>query len=45
MIHFYHQIEDEELYEICRSHLGDVKRLAGAYRTWLQSHPEMMDTP
>ena len=43
MVHFYHEVQPEELYEICSSQLSDVERLASAYRTWLQQHPEYLD--
>lgn len=43
LVHFYHQIQAEELYEICVNHLGDVERLAEAYRSWLEQHPEKLD--
>jgi uncharacterized protein YutE (UPF0331/DUF86 family) len=43
MVHFYHEIQADELYEICSSQLSDVEKLASAYRTWLQQHPEYLD--
>ena len=43
MVHFYHEIGPDELYEICASHLTDPERLAEAYRRWLNSHPDRLD--
>jgi len=36
MVHFYHEISKNELYEICRDHLGDVERVGDVFRGWLQ---------
>ena len=44
MVHFYHEITEQELYEICASELSDVNRLAGTLRAWMSQHPDMMDT-
>ena len=43
LVHFYHEVEPDELYEICSQHLADVERLAGAYREWLKHHPDHLD--
>jgi len=43
MVHFYHEVSPEELYEICAFRLTDVERLASAYRRWLKAHPERLD--
>ncbi len=43
MVHLYHQISHEELYQIAAERLGDVERIAGAYRRWLSTHPERVD--
>ena len=43
MVHFYHEISAEELYEICVTHLADLTRISEAYQTWLAQHPEMLD--
>ena len=40
MVHFYDDISDEELYGICARELGNVERIADAYRRWLKQHPE-----
>ena len=44
MVHFYHEIDPDELYEICTNHLMDVETIATAYRFWLNEHPEYLDS-
>jgi uncharacterized protein YutE (UPF0331/DUF86 family) len=43
LVHFYHEIEPDELYEICVFYLTDLEHLATAYREWLNSHPDRLD--
>jgi uncharacterized protein YutE (UPF0331/DUF86 family) len=43
LVHFYHEIPDNELYEICRAQLSDIETLSGALRKWLAAHPESLD--
>jgi len=43
MVHFYHEINPEELYQICVSQLDDVERVVEALRQWMLDHPERMD--
>jgi uncharacterized protein YutE (UPF0331/DUF86 family) len=43
MVHFYHEISVDELYEICVSQLPDLTRIAQAYQKWLKQHPELLD--
>lgn len=40
LVHFYDEVSAEELYDICSRELGDVERIADAYRRWLKAHPE-----
>jgi len=44
MVHFYHEITPEELYEICAHQLGDLEVVQDAYRHWLKEHPEKLDS-
>jgi uncharacterized protein YutE (UPF0331/DUF86 family) len=44
LVHFYHEIGEEELYEICRAQLGDIESVLAAFTDWLQRHPEKLDT-
>ena len=43
LVHFYHDVNADELYEICVSHLGDVERIATVLRLWLGSHSHLLD--
>jgi uncharacterized protein YutE (UPF0331/DUF86 family) len=43
LVHFYHEIGPDELYEICTFRLTDLERLAMAYREWLRKHPDQLD--
>ena len=41
MVHFYHEISEQEIYEICSEQIGDVERLLDVMRGWLTKN---MDT-
>lgn len=43
LVHFYHDVSEHELYEICASHLGDIEKIANALRVWLKNHPNNLD--
>lgn len=43
LVHFYHDIQPEELYDICQNHLNDLETIAEGYRAWLNEHPERLD--
>ena len=43
LVHFYHEVSPDELYEICTFRLTDLERLATVYREWLRKHPEQLD--
>ncbi len=43
LVHFYHEVGADELYEICTFRLMDLEHLASAYRKWLKSHPDYLD--
>jgi len=43
LVHFYHDVSADELFEICASHLGDVEKIANALRSWLANNPNIMD--
>ena len=42
LVHFYHEVSPEELYEVCAHRLGDLEQVLAAYRRWLQEHPERL---
>jgi len=43
LVHFYHEVTSEELYEICAYRLGDLEKMKRAYLRWLREHEEMLD--
>jgi uncharacterized protein YutE (UPF0331/DUF86 family) len=40
MVHFYHEIGEQEFYGICRDSLGDIEGISETIGKWLQEHPE-----
>jgi uncharacterized protein YutE (UPF0331/DUF86 family) len=44
MVHFYHEISEEELYQICVNNLTDIERICDAISHWLCKHPDKVDT-
>lgn len=43
LVHFYHDVSADELFEICASHLGDIEQVVNALRSWLANNPNIMD--
>ena len=43
LVHFYHEVAPQELYEICRDRLPDIERVADAYRAWFDRHADTLD--
>ena len=43
MVHFYHEVGPDELYQVCARDLGDIEHVAEAYRKWLREHKEWLD--
>jgi len=43
MVHFYYEISDRELYEICTSQLSDITHVTNAIKRWINNHPELID--
>lgn len=43
LVHFYHEVSAEELYQICSQQLGDIELMRDAYQCWLNKHPEKLD--
>lgn len=43
LVHFYHEISDQELYEISTARLNDIEMLLAAMTDWMKSHPEMIN--
>jgi uncharacterized protein YutE (UPF0331/DUF86 family) len=44
LVHFYHEVSAEELYEICANRLGDLELIRDALRAWLREHPDKLDS-
>lgn len=43
LVHFYHEVSDRELYEICTTQLDDIETVLGAVVDWIGAHPEKID--
>jgi len=43
MVHFYHEITPEEIYEICRDHLDEIETVLNSIIQWLNANKEKMD--
>jgi uncharacterized protein YutE (UPF0331/DUF86 family) len=43
LVHFYHEVSDDELFEICSNQLGDLELIQSTYRRWIKEHPEKVD--
>lgn len=44
MVHFYQEIGSEELYNICLNELADIERICDAFVSWINRHPDKVDT-
>jgi uncharacterized protein YutE (UPF0331/DUF86 family) len=43
LVHFYHEVSADELFEICSTELADVVLVQKALRHWVDAHPELID--
>jgi uncharacterized protein YutE (UPF0331/DUF86 family) len=43
LVHFYHEVTFEELYEICRDELGALLKIRNAFLEWFTSNPARLD--
>lgn len=43
LVHFYHEISRDELYEICSRRLADLEVISEALRRWLMANPDKLD--
>jgi uncharacterized protein YutE (UPF0331/DUF86 family) len=43
LVHFYHEVTSEDLYEICRNYLDDLLRIKNAFRKWVNENPDSID--
>ena len=44
LVHFYHEISQEELYRLFSRHLAEIELICDEILTWLKKHPEKTDT-
>lgn len=44
LVHFYHEVSAQELFEICSRQLGDLEVIRKTYRRWMKDHPEKVDS-
>jgi len=45
MVHFYHEMSEDELYEICANNLEDVEQVLEELKSWVRLHADQMDLP
>ena len=43
LVHFYQEVSDRELHEICTGQLGDIEHVLEAILDWIAAHPEKVD--
>jgi uncharacterized protein YutE (UPF0331/DUF86 family) len=43
MVHFYQEISDQELYEICSQELKDLECILSLFLRWVEHNPEKVD--
>ena len=43
MVHFYHEISEREIYQICTRDLGDIETVLDSLLKWIKDHPEKVD--
>lgn len=43
LVHFYHEVQPDELFAICADSLHDVTNVADAYRDWLNKNSDKLD--
>jgi hypothetical protein len=36
MVHFYDEVSEAELYDLCATRLGDVERVLGGLHRWIR---------
>ena len=43
MVHFYSEVTDRELYELCRAGTDDIEQVLDALLAWLRANPDRID--
>jgi uncharacterized protein YutE (UPF0331/DUF86 family) len=44
MVHFYHEITPEELFEICSHELDDLLLVRNAFKEWIKANPQSINS-
>src|SRR6056297_2214739 len=44
MVHFYHEITTQELYNLCTQNIEDIEIILNALLNWLRKNPQLLDT-
>jgi len=44
MVHFYREVTDKELYDLCTQDLQDIERILDALVAWLHANSEKLDS-
>lgn len=42
LVHFYHEVSRDELFEVCSEQLGDIREVLRALKTWIDHHPDRL---
>jgi uncharacterized protein YutE (UPF0331/DUF86 family) len=42
LVHFYHEVTNEELYRICRDELGDISTIRRSYVSWFNETDQQL---
>ncbi len=40
LVHFYDEVSEQELYDICSTQMDDVRSLLEALLKWVRTHPD-----
>lgn len=43
MVHFYFEVSNQELYEICVNELSDIEVVLNEIRSWINEHPDRIN--
>jgi uncharacterized protein YutE (UPF0331/DUF86 family) len=43
LVHYYHEVDAQELFSICGTSLTDIEKIQQAFRTWLSSNQNFLD--
>lgn len=42
LVHFYHEVTKDELFEVCSEQLGEFHQVLSALKTWIDRHPDLV---